>query len=109
MSQPVRGMAAYRAWRSVPRTARRRYLAGTATEPEYASAALGYATLAMTPLGFALYLGPAVLILFGVSIAMAAIGIGPDTTDVLIFVGLLVVNHVRAASRVGKAARRITG
>jgi hypothetical protein len=85
-------------------------MTGKEADPNHAVTALGYARLALSPLGIALYLGPPAFILIGFSIAMAALGIGPDTMDALIFVALavfLAINHVRVANRVRDAANRI--
>lgn len=106
------GFDAVRAWRQVPRETRRAYSAGTGADPDHAWAALGYARLALSGLGFLIYIGPAVLVLAGFSIAMSLLDIGPDGFDLTIFGALLVFiafNHVRTATRIRDAANRALG
>jgi hypothetical protein len=111
MDQVPVGMAALREWRRVPRAVRRSYASGgQVSSDEHARAALGYAHLALSGLGFLIFLGPAALILVGFGVAMAIMDIGPDTFDVVLFVGLMVFvtfNHVRVAGRIRVRADRV--
>ncbi len=102
------GMDAWRAWRQLPRAKRKELMKRTPSTSEEASVALDYSRFALSGLGIALLVGPALLIFVGVSIAMALLDIGPDAFDIFLFSALsvyLAFNHVNSSRQLRSRVR----
>ena len=102
------GLDAWRAWRQLPKAKRKELMKRTPSTSEEASVALDYSRFALSSLGIALFVGPALLIFVGVAIAMALFDIGPDTFDILLFSAMSVFiafNHVNSSRQLRSRVR----
>ena len=94
------GLDAWRTWRQLPKAKRKELMKRTPSTSEEASVALAYSNFALSSLGLALLVGPALLIFAGVLFAMALFDIGPDAFDIFLFSAMslfIAFNHVKSS------------
>ena len=102
------GLDAWRAWRQLPKAKRKELMKQTPSTREEASVAVGYSNFALSSVGIALFVGPALLIFAGVLLAMSLFDIGPDAFDIFLFSAMSVFiafNHVNSSRQLRSRVR----